>query len=87
MIESFQRNEIDYENWLRENRNGYVFNYCHTPSLNKLHHASCTFLHRTKDAGVRTTFEKICSTNYEELQAKIHELCGTGWSLCGSCFR
>jgi hypothetical protein len=87
VIEIYKNKEIEYEDWLKHNQQGFVFNYCHTPSLNKLHQASCPFLKRSKDLGVRTNFEKMCSTSLSELEEKVLALCNEGWSKCGHCFK
>jgi molybdate-binding protein len=87
MIAAYRYKEIDYEDWLKHNQQGFVFNYCHTPSLNKLHHANCSFLNRPKDSGVRTTYEKICSNSLLELEDKVVGLCNDAWSKCGHCFK
>jgi hypothetical protein len=87
MVEKFKNDETGYEQWLRENQTGYVFNYFKTTVFNKMHHASCSFLKRPKDAGARTKLDKYCSESYSELEYNVHRLCKDNWSKCKHCFK
>jgi hypothetical protein len=84
---SFHRKEDEYEQWLKENLNGFVFNYFGTAEMNKLHHAGCFQLHMLRDLGSRTNYEKICSTNYFELENEANRITKNEWSKCKSCFK
>jgi hypothetical protein len=90
IIETFSNNDHDYENWLKGNKSGYVFNHYGgndaSKDMNKVHHASCRFLHRKADEGKRTTaYPKICSNSLDDLQVHIVQLRGESWVFCKSC--
>lgn len=87
---TFSNNCMEYELWLITHNLGFVFNYFGggegSREMNKVHSASCRFLHRKQDEGKRkTTFPKICSTNLAELETHITNLRGKSWVYCKSC--
>lgn len=85
--------ETEYEDWLRKNPNGFVFNHVKGKinkdyaKYNKLHRAECTILHRPMDQGRRTTIEKICAKDYKQLEREVQSLREDSWSTCQYCFR
>lgn len=43
MIEKFKNEEDKYEQWMKNNQKGYIFNYFKTTVFNKMHHTICSF--------------------------------------------
>jgi hypothetical protein len=62
---------------------GNVFNHFGgkeaSMDMNKIHQASCEFLHRIQDMGKRTKKHKVCSTTLKELEAHAIELRRGTW--------
>jgi hypothetical protein len=85
MIYKFHKDETGYEQWLRDNEQGYVLNHFGTAEMNKMHHASCRYLFTTRHAGSRTNYEKICSLNYNELVLEANRITKNEWGKCKSC--
>jgi hypothetical protein len=86
----FSNQEAGYEQWLQDNKNGFVFNHYGgtnaSKDMNKIHHACCRFLHRIQDEGKRTTaYPKICSSDLRELESHVVTLRGDSWVYCKSC--
>jgi hypothetical protein len=86
----FSNHDAGYEQWLQNHKSGFVFNhYGGTKSskdMNKIHHAGCRFLHRKQDEGKRTTsYAKICSSDFRELESHVVTLRGDSWVYCKSC--
>lgn len=92
-IDVFLNNEEDYEAWLANHPNGFVFqHYKGTQDdihakFNKLHRAECTILHRPIDEGKRTRIEKICARDFKTLEKEAIKLRDQSWSTCPYCFR
>lgn len=86
MIYTFYKDENGYEQWLLDNKSGYVLNHFGTAEMNKMHHAICYTLHTTKHQGSRTNYEKICSLDYKELEQEADRVTRNEWSKCRACF-
>ena len=89
-IITFNNDDSGYEEWLKQNQSGYVFNDCGgsvgSKTKNKIHQADCHYLLRKKEEGKRTTvFKKICSTSLTELEEHVLQLKGNAWVNCKSC--
>ena len=88
-VERFHHNEAGYATWLEVNPAGFVFNHFggRYGAMNVVHRASCSFLHRSRDEGRRTRYEKICSDDLECLVAVADRLRADagGWKRCGRC--
>ncbi|MEQ2529567.1 hypothetical protein WMO40_23115 [Bacillaceae bacterium CLA-AA-H227] len=87
MIFRFANNDIDYEKWCKENRNGFVFNYFggtdNRADMNKVHKVDCPYLWRNADEGKRTTkYEKVCSSNFDQLVGFVNAERGESLTYC-----
>lgn len=87
MVLRFVNNDIDYENWCKENKDGYVFNYFggneNRADMNKIHKVDCSYLWRKVDEGKRTMkYEKVCSSNIDQLIAFVNAERDTSWTYC-----
>jgi hypothetical protein len=92
VIHLFRNNDVEYEEWLANNKQGYVFNHFgggdKSKEMNKIHRANCSYLYRKQDAGKRTTtYEKICSNSLEELESVVTDIRGTSWVYCKVCMK
>jgi len=94
MVLHFVENDIEYENWCKENTNGYVFNCFggkeNKSDMNIIHKADCPYLWRKKDEGKRTTrYSKYCSRDLDTLINFVQKERGSSWKYCksNSCFR
>ena len=88
VVVKFQNNEDVYSAWLSQNADGFVFNFLGGTDgygyMNIVHRASCRHLHRPKDEGRRTVYEKRVSKNLDSLIAHVEQLRGDSWKLCGA---
>ena len=88
-VVKFSKNEEGYSKWLLGNPDGFVFNYFGGADglgyMNVVHRASCRHLHRPKDEGRRTVYEKRVSSNLESLILHVKQLRGDSWKRCGAC--
>jgi hypothetical protein len=89
-ILKFSNDEHGYEEWLKENENGFVFNHYGgtdaSKDMNKLHQSDCRYLHRKQDEGKRTTaYPKICSSDLRDLETHVIHLRGNSWVYCKNC--
>lgn len=50
--------------------------------MNKIHKVECPYLWMKKDEGKRTTYEKVCSENFDELIEFVNVEMGISWSFC-----
>lgn len=78
MIIHFANNDIEYEDWCKNNRNGYVFNCFggaeNRSDMNIVHKADCSYLWRKADEGKRTTrYDKYCSTDIVTLTNHVQK--------------
>lgn len=88
MPQRFQNDENGYLTWLKDNSNGYVFNFFggNDSEMNKIHCADCRHLWRPTDEGRRTVIEKVCSSDLKELGEFVQSQRGEVWSYCKTCF-
>ncbi|PFO05797.1 hypothetical protein COJ85_08945 [Bacillus sp. AFS076308] len=88
MITRFYDLEKFYENWCKENVNGYVFNYAGGKTGNVLHIVGCRHLTVPSRIGTYTTrYPKFCSTDIKLLSDKADEVSNPyGWRRCKACF-
>lgn len=93
MLIHFVNKDSDYETWCRDNRYGYVFNNfggnVNRADMNKVHKVNCSYLWRKIDEGKRTTkYEKICSSDLDQLIDFVKSERGDSWIFCQSkyCF-
>jgi hypothetical protein len=89
-IFKFSNDEHGYEEWLKGNENGFVFNHYGgteaSKDMKKLHQSDCRYLHRKQDEGKRTTaYPKICSLDLRELEAQVVQLRGSSWVNYKNC--
>ncbi len=89
VIVKFHCDEEGYAAWLSDNTDGFVFNFFGGSDgygyMNVIHRASCRHLHRPKDEGRRTVYEKRVSRNLESLIEHVEQLRGNSWKRCGAC--
>lgn len=85
----FHLDEDGYIAWLGGHPDGFVFNHFggRNAADNIVHRASCVFLHRPQDEGVRTHVRKVCADDLEAVEDAATELRGGdgGWKHCGAC--
>jgi hypothetical protein len=86
VIQSFLKKEFEYEQWLNNNKNGFVFNHFGTAEMNKIHNVSCGHLYTERHSGSRTNYEKICSLSYNQLENEANRITKNKWSKCKVCF-
>lgn len=88
-VVKFCKNEEGFSKWLLANPDGFVFNFFGGADglgyMNVVHRASCRHLHRPKDEGRRTVYEKRVSNNLLFLIAHVEQLRGDSWKRCGAC--
>ena len=89
IVVKFCKNETGYSTWLLANPDGFVFNFFRGADglgyMNVVHRASCRHLHRPKDEGRRTVYEKRVGKNLVFLIAHVEQLRGDSWKRCGAC--
>lgn len=85
-MERFKDNENGYIQWHNNNSNGFVLNHFGGNIDNVVHKSGCRFLWRKKDDGVRTTYEKICSSDLRVLEQEVNHLRESSWKYCSICF-
>ena len=89
-MKKFKNDEDGYSQWSAANPAAFVLNHFGGTDAhyNVLHKASCNFLHRACDDGVRTVVEKWGSDSAAEIVHYANDLLGLGnWNRCGVCFR
>ncbi len=87
-IKRFHNQEEAYSKWLQDHPEGYVFNHFRGSNDNNniLHRAKCKSLHLKHNEGRRTVYEKVCSTDLEELISCIPTVRPEGgWRRCNTC--
>lgn len=90
MIVQFKNDDKGYLNWIRDNPNGYVYNDFGGADVTykKLHRADCKLLHNIPPRWKKTSYRKICCSNFYELVNWLKENRGpqdTGFSFCMAC--
>lgn len=88
MVFYFFNQEIAYEDWCSENRNGFVFNRAGGKTGNVLHKVGCRHLTVPSRIGTYTTrYPKYCSNEISELTIKADEISQpNNWRRCKACF-
>jgi hypothetical protein len=68
MVIEFSNKEIEYEEWCKNNKKGYVFNKAGGKTGNVLHTVDCWHLNVLSRKGTYTTrYPKYCSENLSDL--------------------
>lgn len=86
-ISYFFDREKEYEEWCRENKNGYVFNIAGGKTGNVIHRVQCRHLNVSSRIGTYTTrYPKYCSNNISNLYVKAEEISKPySWRKCKDC--
>ncbi|UCE98074.1 MAG: hypothetical protein JSV74_01740 [Dehalococcoidia bacterium] len=86
---TFNNDDNGYLNWIRNNHNGYVINYAHSPlaEILSLHRAGCSTISIKKKQTTWTAngHIKTCANDREELVKWTKERFGHGPIPCGIC--
>lgn len=90
MMTFFKNDDLGYQNWLRDNQTGYVFNdFRGTNSTYKtLHTSGCKLLRSPASVLFRTNILKVCSIDLDELIDWLDQNRGPedeGYFPCESC--
>ena len=86
VISYFHNQEKAYEEWCKENKDGFVFNRAGGKTGNVLHHVGCWHLTVPSRLGTYTRYPKYCSTDLIELRQKADEVSlPNSWRKCSVC--
>jgi hypothetical protein len=87
MVLKFSNKEIEYEEWCKVNRKGFVFNRAGGKTGNVLHMVECWHLNVPSRKGTYTTrYPKYCSDNLSDLLEVVDSLSEpNSWRECSAC--
>jgi len=85
MVIRFKNDDVNYQKWVRET-GGFVYNNFGGQIIDyeKLHRSDCSFLHICRPGDMKTSVEKICSSDFRELLSWL-TLNDMQYSLCKKC--
>jgi hypothetical protein len=87
-VKEFKDKELEYEEWCKKHKNGYVFNRAGGKTGNVLHTVGCWHLNVPSRKGTYTTrYPKYSSDNLNDLLSVVDGLSKpNNWRECSICF-